>query len=106
MTSVQETASQARMISSPAALRMNSSVASRIRAPAEIGLATSAFSAAIAEHAPAHRKKLAEGLAGASVAGDLGICALMTGAAVQFTPDANTLIFGILTAVMVLGILL
>ncbi|MET3934376.1 MFS transporter [Arthrobacter sp. OAP107] len=68
------------------------------------GLATSAFSPAIAEHAPDHLKKLAGGLAGASVAGGLGIGALLTGAAVQFTPDANTLIFGILTAVMVLGI--
>ena len=68
------------------------------------GLATSAFNAAIAEHAPAHLKKLAGGLAGASVAGGLGLGALLTGAAVQFTPDANTLVFGILTGVMVLGI--
>jgi MFS family permease len=68
------------------------------------GFATSAFSAAIAEQAPAHLKKLAGGLAGASVAGGLGVGALLTGAAVQFTPDANTLIFAILTGVMVLAI--
>jgi MFS family permease len=68
------------------------------------GLATSAFSAAIAEQAPAHLKKLAGGLAGASVAGGLGVGALLTGAAVQFTPDANTLVFTILAGVMVLAI--
>ncbi|MDQ1058601.1 MFS family permease [Arthrobacter globiformis] len=68
------------------------------------GLATSAFSAALAEHAPAHLKKLAGGLAGASMAGGLGIGALLTGAAVQFTPDANTLIFSVLAGVMVLAI--
>lgn len=70
------------------------------------GLGTSAFSAAIGEHAPAHLKNLAGGLAGASVAGGLGLGALLTGAAVQFTPDANTLVFGTLTVVMVLAIVL
>jgi MFS family permease len=70
------------------------------------GLGTSAFSAAIAEHAPDHLKNLAGGLAGASVAGGLGLGALLTGAAVQFTPDANTLVFGTLTVVMVLAIVL
>lgn len=68
------------------------------------GLATSAFSAAIAEQAPAHLKRLAGGLAGASVAGGLAIGALVTGAAVQFTTDANTLIFAVLTAAMVVAI--
>ncbi|MFC7597149.1 MFS transporter [Terrabacter sp. GCM10028922] len=70
------------------------------------GLGTSAFSAAIAEHAPAHLKQLAGGLAGASVAGGLGLGALLTGAAVQFAPDANALVFGTLTVVMVLAIVL
>lgn len=68
------------------------------------GLATSAFSVAISEHAPAHLKTLAGGLAGASVAGGLGFGALLTGVAVQFTPDANTLIFSILAGLMVLAI--
>ncbi|MEU1200025.1 MFS transporter [Streptomyces sp. NPDC005813] len=68
------------------------------------GLATSAFSAAIVEHAPAHRKKLAGGLAAASVAGGLGVGALLTGVAVQFTRFANTLVFGILAGIMLLAI--
>ncbi|MET8438588.1 MFS transporter [Streptomyces sp900116325] len=70
------------------------------------GLATSAFNAAIIEHAPAHRKKLAGGIAAASVAGGLGLGALLTGAASQFTPAANTLVFGILAGIMLLGIVL
>lgn len=67
------------------------------------GLATSAFSAAIVEHAPAHMKMLAGGLAAASVAGGLAVGALATGAAVQLLPDANTLVFGTLSLVMVLA---
>ncbi|WP_328528291.1 MFS transporter [Nocardioides sp. NBC_00368] len=67
------------------------------------GLATSAFSAAIVEHAPAHMKMLAGGLAAASVAGGLALGALATGAAVQLLPDANTLVFGTLSLVMVLA---
>ncbi|WP_416418051.1 MFS transporter [Paenarthrobacter aromaticivorans] len=68
------------------------------------GLATGAFNAAIQEQAPGPLKKLAGNLAGASVAGGLGLGALVTGAAVQFTADANTLIFAILAGAMVLGI--
>jgi MFS family permease len=67
------------------------------------GLGTSAFSAAIVEHAPDHLKKLGASFAGTAAAGGLGIGALLTGAAVQFTPDANALVFGLLSAVMVVG---
>jgi MFS family permease len=70
------------------------------------GLATSAFSAAIAEHAPSHLKRLAAGVAGASVAGGLGVGALLTGAAVQLSADANTLVYGVLAAAMVAAIIL
>ncbi|WGM20261.1 MFS transporter [Paenarthrobacter sp. OM7] len=79
-------------------------IAARALQGVATGLATSAFNAAIAEHAPPHRKKLAGGLTGASVAGGLGIGALVTGAAVQFTPDANTLIFAILAVVMIIAV--
>lgn len=67
------------------------------------GFGTSAFSAAIVEHAPDHLKELGSSFAGTAAAGGLGIGALLTGAAVQFTPDANTLVFGILAAVMVVS---
>ncbi|WP_459282144.1 MFS transporter [Arthrobacter sp. TMN-37] len=69
------------------------------------GLATGVATSAFNEHAPAKLKKLASGLATASVAGGLGIGALVTGAAVQFTPDANRLIFTILAGVMVAGVI-
>jgi MFS family permease len=68
------------------------------------GLGTSAFSAAIAEHAPSHLKKLAGGLAAASVAGGLGLGALLTGAAIQLTVEANTVVFATLTVLMLLAI--
>jgi MFS family permease len=68
------------------------------------GPATSAFSAAITERAPARFKKFAGGLAAGSVAGGLGVGALVTGAAVQFTSDANTVKFSSLTAIMALGL--
>ena len=68
------------------------------------GVGTSAFSAAIVEHAPASLKKLAGGIAAASVAGGLGLGALLTGAAVQFTAGANSLVFGVLAAAMVIAI--
>jgi MFS family permease len=68
------------------------------------GFGTSAFSAAIAEHAPDHLKRLAGGVASASVAGGIALGALLTGAAVQLTSQANALVFGLLTGVMVLAI--
>jgi MFS family permease len=67
------------------------------------GFGASAFSAAIVEHAPTHLKGLGTSFAGTAAAGGLGIGALLTGAAVQFTPDANTLVFGVLAVVMVAG---
>lgn len=79
-------------------------IVARIVQGVATGLATSAFSAAIVEHAPAHLKKLAGGLAGASVAGGLGVGALATGAAVQFLGDANTVVFAVLSGLMVLAI--
>jgi len=57
------------------------------------GVATSAFSAAIVEAAPDRLKVLAGGLAAASVAGGLGIGALLTGAAVEWLDNANTIVF-------------
>jgi len=60
------------------------------------GMATSAFNAAIVEAAPARLKLVAGGLAAASVAGGLGIGALLTGAAVEWLDHANTVVFSAL----------
>jgi len=78
-------------------------IVARIAQGLATGFGTSAFSAAIVEHAPSHLKKLGASFAGTAAAGGLGLGALLTGAAVQFTPDANTLVFGVLAAVMVAG---
>src|SRR4051812_13809614 len=67
------------------------------------GLGTSAFSAAIVEHAPDRLKRLGTSFGGPAAAGGLGLGALLTGAAVQFTSDPNTLVFGVLAVVMVVG---
>src|SRR5690349_8600937 len=79
-------------------------IVARIAQGVATGFGTSAFSAAIVEHAPVHLKRLGSSFTGTAAAGGLGVGALLTGAAVQFTPDANTLVFGVLTAVMLLGI--
>src|SRR3954447_19649446 len=68
------------------------------------GVGTSAFNAAIVEHAPASLKKLAGGIAAASVAGGLGLGALLTGAAIQLTREANTVVFTTLTLLLLLAI--
>jgi hypothetical protein len=78
-------------------------IAARVIQGVATGFGTSAFTAAIVEHAPDHLKQFGASFAGAAAAGGLGIGALLTGAAVQFTPDANTLVFGTLAAVMVVG---
>ncbi|MGY0390642.1 MFS transporter [Nocardioides sp. WG-D5] len=67
------------------------------------GFATSAFSAALIEHAPSHLKQFGTSFAGTASAGGLGVGALLTGAAVQFASDANSLVFGVLAVVMVVG---
>jgi len=78
-------------------------VVARIVQGVATGFGASAFSAAIVEHAPDHLKRLGSSFAGTAAAGGLGIGALLTGAAVQFTPDANALVFGVLAVVMVVG---
>jgi MFS family permease len=79
-------------------------IAARVLQGLATGLGTSAFSAAITEHAPAHLKKLAGGLSAASVAGGLGLGALLTGAAIQLTDAANTIVFTTLAGLMVAAV--
>lgn len=67
------------------------------------GAASSAFTASIVELAPARHKKLGAVISSVAPAGGLGLGALLTGAAVQFTRDANLIVFGALAAIMALG---
>jgi MFS family permease len=78
-------------------------IAARVIQGAATGFGTRAFSAAIVEHAPDHLTQFGGSFAGTAAAGGVGIGALLTGAAVEFMPDANTLVFGILAAVMIVG---
>jgi len=79
-------------------------IAGRVVQGLATGVATSAFSAAVVELAPPERRRLGTVIIGSAAAGGLGIGALLTGAAVQFTSDANTIVFAALSAAMAAGI--
>lgn len=80
-------------------------IAARVVQGLATGAATSAFTAALAEVAPPNRKKLGSILGGVGMTAGLAVGALLAGAAIQFTPAANTIIFAVLTIVTILGIL-
>jgi MFS family permease len=67
------------------------------------GAATSAFTASIVEHAPERRKKLATIIGSVAPAGGLGLGALLTGVAVQFTRHASLIVFAVLAVIMAVG---
>jgi MFS family permease len=69
------------------------------------GAATSAFTASLVEVAPARFKRLGSIIGGTAAAGGLGLGALLTGIAVQFTSNANVIVFTTLTVIMVIGLL-
>jgi MFS family permease len=67
------------------------------------GAATSAFAASIVEHAPADYKRLGTIIGSVAPAGGLGLGALLTGAAVQFTRQASLIVFAALAVIMAAG---
>lgn len=67
------------------------------------GAATSAFSASVVEHAPERHKKLGTIITSIAPAGGLGLGALLTGAAVQFSRHATAIVFTALAAIMIVG---
>lgn len=69
------------------------------------GAATSAFAAAVIELAPDKHKKLATIIVGSAAAGGLGIGALASGIAVQYSAVPELLLFGSLAVLMGIGIL-
>ncbi len=68
------------------------------------GAATSAFTAALAELAPPNRKRLGSMLGSVGMTAGLAAGALLAGLAIEFTAEANTIIFAVLGIVTVLGI--
>jgi MFS family permease len=78
-------------------------VAARIVQGFATSAATSAFTASIVELAPARHKRLGTVIGSVAPTGGLGLGALLTGAAIQFSTAANTIVFTTLSVVMVLG---
>ncbi|MDM4763296.1 MFS transporter [Galbitalea sp. SE-J8] len=69
------------------------------------GGATAAFTAAVIEFAPAHRKRLGAIIGGAAPAGGLGLGALIAGGLESVTDATPQLVFGSLAIVMVAGVI-
>ena len=69
------------------------------------GLATSAFNAAIPEHALPHLKRRAAVMAASSATAGLGIGAFAGGVAVQFSSDPSSVVFAALAGAFLLAII-
>jgi MFS family permease len=67
------------------------------------GAATTAFTAALVELAPANRKRLGTNLGSVGLTGGLGAGSLLAGLAAQLTGSANSIIFIVLIVLTVLG---
>ena len=80
-------------------------VAGRVIQGIASGAATAAFTAALVEFAPPHKKKLGTVLGSIGLTGGLAAGSLLAGVAIQFTPSANTIAFVSLIVLSVLGII-
>jgi predicted MFS family arabinose efflux permease len=78
-------------------------IAARVVQGLATGAATSAFSASLLELAPDRARKVASIIGGAAPAGGLGLGALLSGIAVQFSTDASAIVFCALAVIMILG---
>jgi predicted MFS family arabinose efflux permease len=79
-------------------------VAGRVVQGVASGAATTAFTAALVELAPPDRKRLGTNLGSVSLTGGLALGSLLAGVAIQLTSAANSIVFGVLIAITVLGI--
>jgi MFS family permease len=78
-------------------------IAGRVVQGVATGAATTAFTAALVELAPPNRKKLGAIAGSVGLTGGLGLGSLLAGLTIQFTDDANSVIFVVLTIVTVVG---
>jgi MFS family permease len=78
-------------------------IAGRIVQGVAGGAATSAFTAALVELAPAGRQRLGTILGSVILSGGLALGSLLAGLGLQLTPAANTIVFLVLTALTLLG---
>ncbi|MEU7411298.1 MULTISPECIES: MFS transporter [Streptomyces] len=67
------------------------------------GAATSAFSASVVEHAPRRHKQLGTIITSIAPAGGLGLGALLTGVAIEFSTHAGAIVFAALALIMIVG---
>jgi MFS family permease len=79
-------------------------IAARIVQGAATGAATTAFTAALVEVAPANRKRLGTNLGSVGLTGGLALGSLLAGLLIQLTDTANSIVFVALTVITVLGI--
>jgi predicted MFS family arabinose efflux permease len=78
-------------------------IAGRIVQGIASGAATSAFTAAMVELAPEHKKRLGTILGSVSLTGGLAAGSLLAGLAIQFSPAASSIIFIALIVLTVIG---
>jgi MFS family permease len=78
-------------------------IAGRVIQGVATGAATGAFTATLVELAPERRKKLGGIVAGVAPAAGLGIGALLTGVAIEYTTEASMIVFTSLAVIMVIG---
>ncbi|GAA2629194.1 MFS transporter [Dactylosporangium fulvum] len=78
-------------------------IAARVVQGIATGAASSAFTAALVELAPPRHKRLGAIVGAVAPAGGLGLGALLTGVAVQFTQHANLIVFTTLAVIMAFG---
>jgi predicted MFS family arabinose efflux permease len=78
-------------------------IAGRIVQGIASGAATGAFTAALVELAPPHRKRLGPILGSVGLTGGLAVGSLLAGVAIELTSSANTIAFVVLSALTVVG---
>jgi MFS family permease len=78
-------------------------IAGRIVQGLASGAATGAFTAALVELAPSHRKRLGPILGSVGLTGGLAVGSLLAGLAIQLTSSANTIAFVALSALTIVG---
>ncbi len=79
-------------------------IAGRIVQGVASGAATAAFTAALVEHAPAHKERLGPILGSVCLTGGLAVGSLLAGLAIEFTSHANTIAFVSLSLLSLLGV--
>jgi len=78
-------------------------IAARIVQGAATGAATTAFTAALVEVAPANRKRLGTNLGSVGLTGGLAFGSLLAGLGIQLTDTANSIVFVALTVITASG---